>query len=92
MRARHAAVLATLAIGAAFLACTLNPQPLPPESFGDNAGASNDASTADASFGGTAPTEGPSDASPGVDHEGGTPTPSNASDDAGDGATDADAG
>lgn len=87
MRRRHVIVLATFATfvtAAAVVACTLNPQPLPPR---DNEATFGDASAgAEAGFGG-GPAPVPADASPGrADDEGGSP---NANDDGGDAGGDA---
>lgn len=87
MRARWLLVFASASVAAGFVACNLNPQPLPPEDLGA------ESDLADAAFGGDGQAAPPAptavDAGGGNDKEGGADA-SEASD-AGD-AGDADAG
>ncbi len=95
-RAHAAAALACIAT---FVACTLNPQPLPPRDFdGESAGDSDAGSRADASgFGSSPEVPGPAeDAATGTPNsdvdgggEGGDRTDGGDGGDAGDGSTDA---
>jgi len=89
MRLRHVGLLAALGTVAAFAACTLNPQPLPPrddlngESTSNDAGARSDAG----GFGAGPENPGTADAgtaTPSADSDGG----SEAGDDGGDGGAD----
>jgi hypothetical protein len=61
MKVRHAAALAVLAAAAAFAACTLNPQPLPPGD-GDNEATFSDAGRSNVDAGGF--TTGPENPAP----------------------------
>jgi hypothetical protein len=96
MRRRHVIVVATLAAAAALVACTLNPQPLPPR---DNEATFGDAGRS-ADSGGFTTNPTPADASAGnADSDSAAPNANDdggdAGGDAGDGgdaATDADAG
>ena len=96
-RARAIAALAALACIATFVACTLNPQPLPPSDFnGESAGDSDAGSKADSSGFGATP-EGPAEdagtTTPTADSDGGDEGGDRADGgdggDAGDGSTDA---
>ena len=87
MRRRHAGLLAALSASAvaAFAACTLNPQPLPPRDEFGGESAFADASTRDSgSFGSTPEVPGSSsDAGTGTqntDSEGGAPAPGDGGD------------
>jgi hypothetical protein len=95
MHVRKLALLAALGVAGAFVACTLNPQPLPPRdneasSFGDDASTTR----SDAGSFGTDPQNPPSDAGavPNDDSEGGVGGGGDGGDggsDAGDGGGDA---
>jgi len=95
----RARVAAALACVATFVACTLNPQPLPPSDFnGESAGDSDGGSRADASgFGSSPEVPGPAeDAATGTPNldadggdEGGNRTDGGDGGDGGDGSTDA---
>jgi hypothetical protein len=84
-RSRWLAIVVAFAATGAFVACTLNPQPLPPSDEASNFGDSDASSRADAgSFSPTPPAE---DAGALNDNEGGVPTG-----DASDGGDGGDAG
>ena len=84
-------VLGILAAGVA-VACTLNPQPLPPE-FGSGSANDSDASARDGGFAPETPDPKRSDAGGGQgDASANDPDAGTDASDAGDGATDADSG
>jgi hypothetical protein len=98
MRLRHVGLLAALATVAAFAACTLNPQPLPPrDDFnGESTSADGGVRSDSGAFGSSPQVPGPEDAAsgtPNADAEGGSDDAGDGgSGDAGDAATDADGG
>lgn len=94
MRVRHIALLAAAASVGAFVACTLNPQPLPPrDDFGGESSLADAGARSEGGAFGTTPENPSADAAtgtPNLDSEGGA---GEGGDDAGDGgdggATDA---
>jgi len=99
MRLRHVGVLAALATVAAFAACTLNPQPLPPRDDFNGESTSADAAAVrsdSGAFGSSPEVPGPEDAgggTPSADADGASDDAGDGgSDEAGDAATDADGG
>ena len=99
MRRRHVGLLAALSAVAAFAACTLNPQPLPPrDDFGgESTGVDASAKADSGSFGTSPEVPGPLDDAatnpvPNGDMEAGSEAGDGGLDEAGDAATDADAG